>query len=52
SVEVKYGPYRSGDIPHSLANISKAQRLLGYTPTHGIKDGLEEALDWYWKNLK
>lgn len=52
SVEVKYGPNRAGDIPHSLASIEKAVRLLGYKPTHNIQSGLKEALSWYWENLK
>lgn len=52
SVEIKHGPNRKGDIPHSLASIDKAKNLLGYEPTHKIKDGLKEAVDWYWENLK
>lgn len=51
-VEVKYGPSRAGDIPHSLASIEKAEKLLGYKPTHTIQKGLKEALAWYWGNLK
>ncbi|OJX49492.1 MAG: LPS biosynthesis protein WbpP [Flavobacterium sp. 38-13] len=52
SVEIKHGPNRKGDIPHSLASIDKARTLLGYEPTHKIKEGLKEAVDWYWENLK
>lgn len=52
SVEIKHGPNRKGDIPHSLASIDKAQKLLGYEPTHKIREGLKEAVDWYWENLK
>lgn len=51
-VEVKHGPNRAGDIPHSLASIEKAEKLLGYKPTHTIQEGLKEALSWYWNNLK
>ncbi|NBL64812.1 NAD-dependent epimerase/dehydratase family protein [Flavobacterium sp. NST-5] len=51
-VEIQYGPNRKGDIPHSLASIDKANKLLGYKPTHVIKAGLKEAVDWYWENLK
>lgn len=51
SVEVKHGPYRVGDIPHSLASIEKAEKLLNYKPTHKIDQGLKEAVKWYWKNL-
>lgn len=51
-VNVLYGPNRKGDIPHSLASIDKAKRLLGYNPEFDIKNGLKEAVKWYWKNLK
>lgn len=52
AVEVIHGPNRQGDIPHSLASVDKAKHLLGYKPTHVIKDGLREAVSWYWGNLK
>ncbi|MFP5214177.1 MAG: SDR family oxidoreductase [Acidobacteriota bacterium] len=42
-----YRPFRAGDIMHSLADISKARRLLGYAPTHTIDQGLDEAIGWY-----
>lgn len=51
-VEVVHGPNRKGDIPHSLASIDKAKNLLGYQPSHQLKDGLREAVKWYWENLK
>lgn len=51
-VEIKYGPVRKGDIPHSLASIDKARKLLGYAPEFDIKRGLKEAVTWYWENLK
>ncbi|WP_339889372.1 SDR family oxidoreductase [uncultured Flavobacterium sp.] len=51
-VEVVYGPNRAGDIPHSLASIDKAKNLLGYSPKYSMREGLKEAVDWYWKNLK
>jgi UDP-N-acetylglucosamine 4-epimerase len=47
-----YGPPRSGDVMHSLADIDKARRLLGYEPTHSIERGLEESLDWYEAHLR
>lgn len=46
-----YGPNRAGDIPHSLASIDKATKLLGYSPEFSMKAGLKEAVDWYWENL-
>jgi len=47
----EFGPFRAGDVRHSLADISKAARLLGYQPTHTVAQGLNEALAWYVKNL-
>lgn len=52
NVQVVHGPNRQGDIPHSLASVDKARQLLGYEPTHVIREGLEEAVKWYWDNLK
>ena len=42
--------FRSGDVRHSQADISKAQRLLGYVPTHSIQEGLGVTMSWYVKN--
>jgi UDP-N-acetylglucosamine/UDP-N-acetylgalactosamine 4-epimerase len=39
-------PPRAGDVRHSLADIALAQRLLGYAPTHSLRDGLRETLAW------
>lgn len=52
TIPVIYGSERAGDIPHSLASIEKAKKLLQYNPQFSLKDGLKEAIDWYWKNLK
>jgi UDP-N-acetylglucosamine 4-epimerase len=46
-----HGPNRAGDIPHSLASIEKAKRLLGYAPTHTVREGMAEAINWYRANL-
>ena len=51
-VEILHGPNRTGDIPHSLASIDKARRLLHYNPQFNLQDGLKEAVKWYWDNLK
>ena len=51
-VEIVYGANRAGDIPHSLASIEKAKTILGYDPRYSLQDGLKEAVNWYWKNLK
>lgn len=52
SVQPVFGPQREGDIPHSLASIEKARRLLGYEPEFSVREGLEEAVEWYWQNLR
>lgn len=51
SIEIKHGPNRIGDIPHSLASIDRAKELLGYHPLYSLRDGLKEAVKWYWENL-
>jgi UDP-N-acetylglucosamine/UDP-N-acetylgalactosamine 4-epimerase len=51
-IEIIYGPNRQGDIPHSLASIEKAKKQLGYNPKFNLKEGLTEAIDWYWGNIK
>ena len=52
NVPIVHGPNRAGDIPHSLASIDKAKRLLGYKPEFSMQKGLKEAVKWYWNNLK
>lgn len=42
-----YREFREGDVRNSQANIGKAKRLLGYLPTHPIKQGIELAVPWY-----
>ena len=51
-IEPVHGPNRAGDIPHSLASIEKAHKLLNYSPKYYFKEGLKEACKWYWNNLK
>ncbi len=46
-----YRDFRPGDVRHSLADISKAERLLGYRPSHSLAQGLDEAADWYLDKL-
>lgn len=50
-IEPTHGPNRVGDIPHSLASVDKARQLLGYDPQFSMRDGLREAVKWYWENL-
>lgn len=50
-VEIIHGDFRKGDIPHSLASVDKAKKLLGYNPQYNLRAGLEEACKWYFRNL-
>ncbi len=50
-LEPNFGPDRKGDIKHSNADISKAQRLIGYAPDYNFEAGLKEAIEWYKNNL-
>ncbi len=42
-----YSDFRAGDVRHSLANIEKIKTSLGYQPTHTVRQGLSDAVDWY-----
>ena len=50
-IEPEFGPDRPGDIKHSNADISKAKRLLGYSPEWSFDRGIEAAIEWYKENL-
>jgi UDP-N-acetylglucosamine 4-epimerase len=52
NIDIKFRENRIGDIPHSLASIDKAKRLLNYNPKYNISAGLKQAVTWYWENLK
>ncbi|MDC0443016.1 NAD-dependent epimerase/dehydratase family protein [Gammaproteobacteria bacterium] len=45
-----YRDFRDGDVLHSQADISKAQKLLGYRPTHNIRSGIQSSISWYLKH--
>lgn len=47
----QYRDFRAADVRHSLASIKKASQLLGYKPTHTIRQGMAEAMDWYVQDL-
>jgi UDP-N-acetylglucosamine 4-epimerase len=50
-----HGPFRTGDVRHSHADISKAKNLLGYDPTYDVRRGLRETVKWFaegWKTLR
>jgi UDP-N-acetylglucosamine 4-epimerase len=48
----QYLGFRAGDVRNSQADISKAANLLGFEPTHRIKEGLRQALDWYLAHVE
>lgn len=52
NIEIKYGPNRDGDIPHSLASVEKAKSFLSYRSHYNFEFGLKIAVDWYCENLK
>lgn len=45
--DVKYGPERSGDVKHSLADLSRTEKHLGYKPTIDFEEGLRQTVEWY-----
>ncbi|RXG20838.1 SDR family oxidoreductase [Leeuwenhoekiella aequorea] len=51
-LQPNFGPEREGDVPHSLASITKAHNLLAYNPEYSLEKGLDLTVDWYVKNLK
>jgi UDP-N-acetylglucosamine 4-epimerase len=51
SKEPVYRDFRAGDVRHSLADISKSEQLLGYSPEYSVRTGLDEAARWYLENL-
>jgi len=52
NIEPEHTPPRSGDVLHSLADISKAKRLLGYEVKVSTPEGLEQTVEWYKSHLK
>jgi len=50
-MEPIYRDFRAGDVRHSLADIAKAKRLIGYQPQFSVKAGLDNAAKWYMENL-
>jgi UDP-N-acetylglucosamine/UDP-N-acetylgalactosamine 4-epimerase len=51
SLQPELRDFRAGDVRHSLADVSKARRLLGYDPTHTVAEGLDNAAAWYLASL-
>jgi UDP-N-acetylglucosamine 4-epimerase len=50
--EPTYRAFREGDVRHSMADISKIGRLLGYQPSHRISEGIKTAMAWYVSGIK
>ncbi|MDR1114806.1 MAG: SDR family oxidoreductase [Tannerella sp.] len=50
-IEVIHGPNRAGDIPHSLASVEKAKKLLNYQPQYSLQQGLKKSIRWYYNTL-
>ncbi len=50
AIEPVYGPFRKGDVQHSLADISRAKKLLNFGPAYSVETGMEESIDWYVKS--
>lgn len=46
-INPEYGPFRQGDVRHSLADIGRASELIGYAPQYVIGKGIEETMEWY-----
>ena len=50
TIKPQYEPFRKGDVRHSLADISRANALLGYEPRYDVEVGMKETLEWYARN--
>ena len=51
-IEPVYGPFRKGDVRHSLADVSRARELLGFEPAYTVGKGMEESIEWYVQNAR
>jgi UDP-N-acetylglucosamine 4-epimerase len=51
-VQAQYREFRAGDVRHSQADVSKAERLLGYAPSHRLAEGVNAAMPWYVNFLR
>ncbi len=51
NVKPDYVPTRKGDVKHSQADIALAEKVIGYKPVTGFREGLEKAIVWYKENL-
>jgi len=51
SIQAEYTDMRPGDVMHSLADVSRAKKTIGYEPAVYFEEGLRNAIDWYRANL-
>jgi UDP-N-acetylglucosamine 4-epimerase len=51
-VQAQYRGFRAGDVRHSQADVGKAERLLGYAPSHRLAEGVNAAMPWYVNFLR
>lgn len=51
-IQCCYQPARVGDVPHSVADVNKAERVMGYAPAVPLKEGLKRVLEWYRGQVK
>lgn len=51
-LKIEFAPERPGDVPHSLADLSKTKRVLGYDPIVDFEKGLKATCEWYQASLK
>jgi len=49
-LELEYAERYDADAEHTHADVSKASELLGYSPEHTIREGVEKFVDWYGEN--
>jgi UDP-glucose 4-epimerase len=49
---VKYAEERAGDVKHSLADVSRAEKCLGYKPHINFEEGLKKTVEWYRTQMK
>jgi UDP-glucose 4-epimerase len=50
--DVKYGPERAGDVKHSLADMARAEKHLGYKPSVNFEEGLRLTIEWYRMQMR
>ncbi len=51
NISPAYGPFRSGDVRHSQADITKAKDFLGYSPSYSVKSGIIKTTDWFYRKM-